>query len=121
MMVTRPKADDLARRPYLIMTSVDSTTEDHPIYLARVLEMEGCFGQGETREAAIADLRLALVDFIESLLEDGLPVPEPTQLYDSTLGTATQAAFTFITQGKKLQPKPNEAYQDTYVLLAQAG
>lgn len=29
---------------------------------------------------SIADLRNALVDYIESLLEDGLEVPEPAQL-----------------------------------------
>jgi hypothetical protein len=33
--------------------------------------MDGCFGQGETHEAVIEDSRLAMVDFIESLLEDG--------------------------------------------------
>ena len=120
MMDTRAKAEDLARRPYLIMTSVDKTTESYPIYFARGLEMEGCFGQGQSREAAIEDLRLAMVDFIESLLEDGLPVPEPTQL-SSTLGTASHAAFTFTAQGKKLQPKPVEAYRDAYILSAQAG
>ncbi|MBI5840766.1 MAG: type II toxin-antitoxin system HicB family antitoxin [Chloroflexi bacterium] len=99
------------------MTSVEETTDDQPIHFARVLEMDGCFGQGASRDEAIADLRSAIVDFIESLLEDGLPVPEPTKV-DSTLGTATQGVFTFIAQGKKLQ-KQIENYQDDYVLLAQ--
>lgn len=116
-MDTRSKAEELARRPYLIMTSVEETTDDQPIHFARVLEMDGCFGQGASRDEAIADLRSAIVDFIESLLEDGLPVPEPTKV-DSTLGTATQGVFTFIAQGKKLQ-KQIENYQDDYVLLAQ--
>ena len=120
-MNTRAKAEDIANRPYWMMTKVETTTQDHPIYFARVLEIEGCFGQGETREAAIEDLRFATVDFIESLLEDGLPVPEPTQLTSSTLGTATQAAFTFIAHGKKLHPKQSEAYPEAYVLTAQAG
>ena len=103
------------------MTSVDTTTEGNPVYLARALEVEGCFGQGETHEAAIEDLRLALVDFIESLLEDGLPVPEPTPLFKPTLGTATQGAFTFTKQGKGLQPKQDQAYRDVYFLSALAG
>ena len=29
--------------------------------------MEGCFGKGETRDVAVEDLRLAMVDFIKSL------------------------------------------------------
>lgn len=116
-MDTRSKAEELAKRSYLIMTSMEETTDDQPIHFARVLEIDGCFGQGSTREEAIADLRLAMTDFVESLLEDGLPVPEPTKV-DSTLGTSTQGSFTFIARGKKLQ-KQNENYQDDYVLLAQ--
>ncbi len=118
-MDTYAKAKELARRPYLIATSVDETTEGHPVYFARVLELDGCFGQGETRQAAIEDLRLAMVDFIASLLEDGLPVPEPTPLV--TLGTATQGTFTFVQQGKTLQPKPSEINRDVYILPVQAG
>ena len=116
-MDTRAKAEELARRPYLIRTSLEETTDDEPIYFAQVLEMDGCFGQGTTRDGAIDDLRAAMVDFIESLLEDGLPVPEPTKV-SPTIGTSTQGVFTFVAQGKKLQ-KQNENYQDDYVLLSQ--
>jgi predicted RNase H-like HicB family nuclease len=119
-MDTRVRAAELANRPYVIMTSVEETTDDHPIYFARVLEMDGCFGQGETRDAAIEDLRLAMQDFIESLIEDGLPVPEPTPLLGLTLGTAIQGAFTFTKQGNNLQPKPAEVNMDEYFLTAQA-
>ena len=117
-MDTRAKAEELARRPYLIRTSLEETTDDQPIHFARVLEMDGCFGQGATRDEAIADLQSAMMDFIESLLEDELPVPEPTKV-NSTLGTSTQGGFTFVAQGKKFQ-KQNENYQDDYVLLAQS-
>ena len=48
-MKNRAKAEELAKRSYILMTSVGETTDDQPIYFARVLEMEGCFGQGETR------------------------------------------------------------------------
>ncbi|MDI6770315.1 MAG: type II toxin-antitoxin system HicB family antitoxin [Anaerolineales bacterium] len=122
-MDTRAKAEVLAKRPYLVMTSIEETTDNQPIYFARVLELEGCFGQGETREAAVKDLRLATTDFIESLLVDGLPVPEPTPLFNPTLGTATQGAFTFTTikNNNRLQPKQSQAYRDEYFLLAHAG
>jgi predicted RNase H-like HicB family nuclease len=122
-MDTRAKAEALAKRPYLVMTTIEETTDNQPIYFARALELEGCFGQGETREAAVEDLRLATVDFIESLLEDGLPVPEPTPLFNPTLGTATQGAFTFTTikNNNRLQPKQSQTYRDEYFLLAHAG
>jgi predicted RNase H-like HicB family nuclease len=117
-METRAKAEELAKRPYLVMTSVEETTGNQPIHFARVLEMDGCFGQGETREQALEDLHLAMVDFIESLLEDGLPVPEPTPLVNTTVGTTAESTLTFIGKGKKLQQKQNEIYRDTYVLSA---
>ena len=121
MMDTRAKAESLAARPYFIKTAVDATTDGEPTYLARVLEMDGCFGQGDTPEAATEDLRLAIADFIESLLEDGLPVPEPTRLIDPTLGTATEGAFTFTREGKELRPKPAEAYPDAFLLSVHGG
>lgn len=122
-MDMRTKAEALAKRSYLVMITIGETTDNQPIYFARALELEGCFGQGETREASIEDLRLATVDFIESLLEDGLPVPEPTPLFNSTLGTTTQGVFTFTTlkNNNRLQPKQSQAYRDEYFLSVQAG
>jgi len=121
MLETHANAENLAKRSYLVMTKVDTTAKGRPVYFARVLEVEGCFGQGSTSKAAIKDLHLAMVDLFESLLEDGLPVPEPARLITSTFGTGTQAVFTYTAQVnnriRKLQPKP-EVYQDAYFLSA---
>jgi predicted RNase H-like HicB family nuclease len=114
-MNTHAQAVKLASRPYLLMTALEETTDDTPIYFARVLEMNGCFGQGETPKAAVKDLQLAMVDFIESLLEDGLYVPEPKKLIPATAHTAA-GAVSFVGDGKTLQKKQNEIHQDSYVL-----
>lgn len=120
-MDTQARAKELANRPYRIKTSIEETTDNQPVYFARVHELEGCFGQGETSEAAIKDLHLAMVDYIESLLEDGLPIPEPVSLKpEPTIGTANQDVFTFTKQGKGLQPKQDETYLDAYYLSVQA-
>jgi predicted RNase H-like HicB family nuclease len=115
------KAEELAKRPYLLLTSLEETTEGQPIYFARVLEINGCFGQGESPEEAISDLRLAMVDFIESLLEDGLTAPDPVKLIETTLGTAVQGSYTFTKQENTLKPKQNELDQNAYFLTAQVG
>lgn len=115
IMDTRAKAETLAKRPYLVMTTFEETTDDQPIYFARVLELEGCFGQGDTSEAAIEDLRLARINFIESLLEDGLPVPEPTRLVNTTLGAAAETTLTFVGQGNKLLKKRTDINRDAYI------
>lgn len=115
-MDTRIQAEQLAQRPYLLMTSIEETTDEQPIYFARVLEMDGCFGQGETRDDAIEDLQLAMVDFIESLMEDGLYVPEPSRLVNTTTGTSSRTTITFVGQGNRLKQKRNETYHDSYLL-----
>lgn len=116
------QAKNLAMRPYLVMTAKSETTEGQPIYNARTLEIEGCIGQGETPELAIRDLRDAMVDYIEGLLEDGLEVPEPTQLVRTE---RTRFSETFISTpitlinrvaSQNIQQKPVEQTQDQYVL-----
>jgi len=72
------KAAKLAERAYSVQVVTDETTDGMPIYLARIAELDGCMAQGETIEQALENLRGAKIDFIASLLEDGLPVPCPT-------------------------------------------
>ncbi|HQV94429.1 MAG TPA: type II toxin-antitoxin system HicB family antitoxin [Anaerolineales bacterium] len=115
-MDMRMQAEQLAQRPYLLMTSVEESTDDEPIYFARVLEMDGCFGQGDTREEAIEDLQLAMIDFIESLIEDGLYVPEPSKLVNTTISTGSKTTISFVGQGNRLKPKRSEMYRDSYLL-----
>ena len=38
--------------------------------------LPGCISQGETREAAIANIKEAIEGYVAALEEDGLPVPE---------------------------------------------
>ncbi|MBL1135889.1 MAG: type II toxin-antitoxin system HicB family antitoxin [Chloroflexi bacterium] len=57
------------------------------MFLARNPELEGCMAQGETPEAAQSNLLEARIDYIYFLLEDGLPVPDPTREVTSSLST----------------------------------
>jgi predicted RNase H-like HicB family nuclease len=114
-MNIREKAETLAARPYILMTSLDETTDGKPIYIARILEVEGCFGQGPSKDEAKEDLRLALVDYIESLLEDGLPVPEPTGLVSSK-GSNVNNTIILSGHGKKVSRQEDQTYIDTYIL-----
>lgn len=111
-------AKKLAMRPYLVMTAKSETTDGQSIFNARTLEIENCFGQGETPEQAIQDLREALVDYIEGLLEDGLPVLEPFKL-KRTIKTTASVIVTLSSQGKRASQK-SEIYRDSYILSAHA-
>ncbi len=102
------QAKRLAMRPYFIKVNLDETTGNELIYLAHVLELEGCFGQGEDPQSAIADLKSAMTDFIASLLEDGLPVPEPADLVMTTSSTTSKTfTITNYTQDKNIVPIPH--------------
>jgi predicted RNase H-like HicB family nuclease len=91
------QAKELAMRPYFVKIVRDETTDGEPIYLAHVLELEGCFGQGENPEAAVADLKLAMIDYIASLLEDNLPIPNPADFAITTSSTSGKTVTVSMT------------------------
>jgi len=82
------EAERLAQAPYTIKVTQDNTTSGKPVFVARVLELGGCVSQGRTSEEALDNARAALVDYIYSLLEDGLPVPRPSSHVTSTTSQA---------------------------------
>lgn len=45
-------------------------------YVAYVPALKGCVSQGETREETIRNIKEAMEVYIESLIEDDLPVPK---------------------------------------------
>ena len=53
-------------------------------YVATVPALPGCVSQGRTRPAALRNVKEAIEVYIESLVEDGIPVPVQTgsQLVD---------------------------------------
>src|SRR5262245_12122257 len=75
--------EEMAKRfaslPYSIVVEQDETTEGEPIYVLSHPELPGCIAQGETWEEALDNLSDATYEYISSLLEDGLAVPEPRQ------------------------------------------
>ena len=73
----REKARRLASRSYLVAIQRDESTEGQPLFVALHPELPNCFAQGETIEEALAELSEAREEYIASLLEDGLEVPEP--------------------------------------------
>jgi predicted RNase H-like HicB family nuclease len=46
------------------------------LWVAECPSLPGCVTQGETREAASANIREAIEAYILALKDDGLPVPE---------------------------------------------
>lgn len=52
--------------------------EDEGGYTVCYPDLPGCLTCSETLEGAVANVRDALRVWIEAMLEDGLPIPEPT-------------------------------------------
>ncbi|MBM3745210.1 MAG: type II toxin-antitoxin system HicB family antitoxin [Acidobacteria bacterium] len=45
-------------------------------WVAECPSLPGCVSQGQTREEAVANIKEAIAGYIETLEEDGLPIPE---------------------------------------------
>lgn len=60
---------------YLIQPVKD---ESGSYYYGKVLELDGCQSTGETLEEAYKSLREAMKGWLETKLEYGDPIPEPT-------------------------------------------
>lgn len=69
------------------------------IYVASIPELQGCMAHGETKEEALKEIEIAKELWIETALEDGLPIPEPA-LFTSV---AVQMEVVKITVSKAAQ------------------
>ncbi len=47
-------------------------------WVAEVPSLPGCVSQGKTRDEAIANIKEAIEAYVESLIQDGIPVPPET-------------------------------------------
>lgn len=45
-------------------------------YVAECPSLPGCISQGNTKDAAIANIKEAIELYVDALKDDGLPVPE---------------------------------------------
>ena len=73
------EADRYMALPYTIEVKRDEQGHD-AFHVARIVELEGCIAQGRTEAEARTELRGAQRLFIETMLDNGVPVPEPTGL-----------------------------------------
>lgn len=80
------------------------------IYVASVPELQGCMAHGETKEEALKEIEIAKELWIETALEDGLPIPEPA-LFTSV---AVQMEVVKITVSKAQQKATKEWEKRNY-------
>lgn len=99
----RSEAERLASRRYTIESQPSETTQGDPSWVAFVMELDGCIGQGSTIEEAIADVKSAMIDYIETMLEFGLPIPEPQRPRTATAGAKTKVLV------KQIAPSEDQA------------
>lgn len=99
------KAKELASRNYVLSIFHDEELDKQPVFLAKNPELYGCMAQGTTLEDAISNLEDARIDYIYSLLEDGLDVPEPRELTVVTTAESTTAESVQFTLMKTIYVK----------------
>lgn len=47
------------------------------IYIASIPELQGCMAHGKTQEEAFKEVNIVRDMWIQTALEEGLPIPEP--------------------------------------------
>jgi antitoxin HicB len=75
----------MKQRTYRILL----TPEDEGGFSVSVPSLPGCFTQGETIDEAIEMAKQAISVYIESLEEDGEPVPDDSKSLEYSLTLAT--------------------------------
>ena len=78
MRSNNARARDLASRGYLVRFERAEAPSGELGFAAYVIEMPSCIAYGMTRQQAALALDRLKVDFIESLLDRGIPVPSPS-------------------------------------------
>jgi len=104
----REKAKQLSFQNYAFMVEEDVLSDGSPIFLTSNPELEGCKSQGRTIDEAIFNLAEARIDYIYSLLEDGLPVPQPV-ITNTETGSMRDAVATIVREFKMEQSDDFEA------------
>ena len=59
---------------YSVVIQYDAVDE---IYVASVLELQGCMAHGYTREEAMKEIQVAMQLQLEVMMDKGIPAPEP--------------------------------------------
>jgi len=81
----RAQAEKLAAEPYTVEILKDETVDGKTVFVASHPELPGCMAQGVDIAEAVVNLGEAAVEYIMSLLEDGLPVPSPSTMMTHTM------------------------------------
>lgn len=67
--------DGYLAKPYTRMLVPDADGG----FAAEILEWPGCLGEGETADEAMIDLEQSMETWLEVMLKDGRPIPEPLE------------------------------------------
>ncbi|MCC7207015.1 MAG: type II toxin-antitoxin system HicB family antitoxin [Anaerolineae bacterium] len=81
------QAKALAALDYSVLISLDDTVQGERVILAAHPDLPGCMSDGLTLDEALENLADARYEYILSLLEDGLPVPEPARPESTSTST----------------------------------
>src|SRR4030042_1350906 len=77
MKVVVKDLEHYSKLPYTII--LERHDDQGTYWVARVAELPHCLIHGDTPEEAAREIEQVKLDWIKSNLEDGLPIPEPSE------------------------------------------
>ena len=86
-----------ARIPYPTVVREDEDTDGTRVFLAEIPDLPGCMSHGNSPDEAIQGLAEALDLYLETLEENGQPIPQPStaRMTTGTGATGADAVTTF--------------------------
>lgn len=76
MRITKSEIDKYLKKPYSFIVN-EVHDESGSYFVARVLELDGLIGTGDTYNEAYKDVKKAMVSYIETKLSNKVPIPKP--------------------------------------------
>ena len=110
-------AKDYMSQPYSMVVRKDVLDG---IFVAKVLELPGCTGHGETAESALKMLEANMEVWIETCLESGTPIPEPQDPEELPSGKWLQRAPRHLHSELVRLAEADEVSLNHYVVAALA-
>jgi antitoxin HicB len=78
-MKVKPKMMNKTLEYYLSLPyTIELTPDEDGYWFAQIPLLKGCMTQGESREEALMMIDEAKELWLETALEEGIPIPEPT-------------------------------------------
>lgn len=105
-------AEELAARPYTVKVSQAKLDNGKVVFVASNPELRGLLVQGDSAEEAKKQLALVRIDYIYSMLEAGLEIPNPAPRQPTVSTSSTAVIKIYEASAGQYRVSPRDPDKD---------